>query len=149
MFPVDFFGFPARTQHRVAVEAVSDDTIVARYSVPGIERLFDANAGLVEEFSEIAFESLSRMQERVLTMGRMKARERVCRFLIEMIERSPGPRADSIALPMSRYDIADYLALSVETVSRALTDLHLAGTIALPTTRQVQIANRDALLEAV
>src|SRR5258705_1195079 len=68
LFPGDFFGSAARTQRRLAVEAVTDSTVVARYSARGIERLFAANPGLVEEFSEIAFESLSGMQERVLTL---------------------------------------------------------------------------------
>ena len=148
-FPGDFFGFDATTQHRLAVEAVSDGTVIARYSARGVERLFVANPALVEEFSEIALESLNRMQTRVLSLGRMTARERVGEFLIEMTERSPGRRADSVALRMSRYDIADYLALSVETVSRALTALRMAGAIALPTTRQVQIADREALVEAM
>ena len=149
LFPGDFFGFAARTQHRVAVEAVSDGTIVARYSARGIEGLFATSPGLVEEFSEIALESLRGMQTRMLSLGRMTARERVCEFLIEMNGRSPGRCADSVALRMSRYDIADYLALSVETVSLALTDLRLAGAIAMPTTRQVQIADREALVDAV
>ena len=89
------------------------------------------------------------MQARVLSLARMTARERVCSFLIEMNGRSPGRRANSVALRMSRCDIADYPALSVETVSRALTDLRLGGAIALPTARQVQIADREALGEAL
>jgi CRP/FNR family nitrogen fixation transcriptional regulator len=54
-------------------------------------------------------------------------------------------REDGVALPVSRYDIADYLAVSVETVSRALTDLKHRGVIKLSGTRTVRIVDRDVL----
>jgi hypothetical protein len=57
---------------------------------------------------------------------------------------SPG-RPDNVMLPVSRYDIADYLAVSVETVSRSLTDLRHRGVIAFSGTRSVRIVDRDAL----
>ena len=53
--------------------------------------------------------------------------------------------ANRMVLPMSRYDIADYLAVSVETVSRSLTDLRQRGMITLAGTRQIKIVNHDAL----
>src|SRR5262245_27011297 len=116
LLPGDFFGFAVGLRYRYAVESVSDGTVVARFAVRDIETLFAASP--IEEFSRIALESLSRMQARLLSLGRMTAREKVCSFLLEMNRRSPGRSADSVALPMSRRDIADYLALSVETVSR-------------------------------
>ena len=57
---------------------------------------------------------------------------------------SPG-RSDRVTLPVTRYDIADYLAVSVETVSRALTDLTQRGLIRFSGTRDIQIVDRDAL----
>jgi Crp-like helix-turn-helix domain len=66
-------------------------------------------------------------------------------FILEMATRLSAERGNSVALPMSRYDIADYLAVSVETVSRALTDLKHRGVIKLLGTRVVRIVDRNAL----
>ena len=80
----------------------------------------------------------------MLILGRATAQEKVGSFLIEMAERLSGA-TDAVALPMSRYDIADYLALSVETVSRALTDLRHRKAIVLTGAHHVKILDRGAL----
>ena len=71
------------------------------------------------------------------------AQERVAYFLLEMAARGPG--ADEIDLPMSRRNIADYLGLTVETVSRAVTQLESSGVIALATSRHIILRSRKAL----
>lgn len=71
------------------------------------------------------------------------AQERVVGFLLEMAERNLG--ASEFDLPMSRQDIADYLGLTIETVSRTLSHLEGAATIALPASRRVVLRNRSAL----
>ena len=73
------------------------------------------------------------------------AHERVAGFLLEMAERSP--LSNELELPMSRQDIADYLGLTIETVSRTMTSLENTATIALPTARKVVLRNRVALSE--
>jgi CRP/FNR family transcriptional regulator, nitrogen fixation regulation protein len=93
----------------------------------------------------LAFEAISRSQARMLILGSRSALQKVGSFLVEMAERSPHGATEVIVLPMSRYDIADYLALSVETVSRALTDLKQRGMIALSGTHEVTIVDRGAL----
>jgi CRP/FNR family transcriptional regulator, nitrogen fixation regulation protein len=80
-------------------------------------------------------------------LGRITALEKVGSFILEMATRLSRERGNSIALPMSRYDIADYLAVSVETVSRALTYLKQRGVIKLSGARLVWIVDRDALKE--
>jgi CRP-like cAMP-binding protein len=71
------------------------------------------------------------------------AQERVAGFLLEMAARAPG--ANEIELPMSRQDIADYLGLTIETVSRTLTQLEKSAAIAVPTSRHIVLRNRAAL----
>jgi CRP/FNR family nitrogen fixation transcriptional regulator len=93
----------------------------------------------------LAFEAISRSQARMLILGSRSALQKVGSFLVEMAERSPHGATEVIVLPMSRYDIADYLALSVETVSRALTDWRQRGMIALSGTHEVTIVDRGAL----
>ncbi|MGA8561039.1 MAG: helix-turn-helix domain-containing protein, partial [Pseudolabrys sp.] len=71
------------------------------------------------------------------------AQRRVAGFLLEMSRRSSD--SDEIILPMSRQDIADYLGLTIETVSRSLMQLENAATIALPSSRHIILCNRKAL----
>ena len=71
------------------------------------------------------------------------AQERVASFLLEMARRMPA--GDAIELPMSRQDIADYLGLTIETVSRTLTHLENTAAIELPSSRRIVLRNRKAL----
>ena len=88
-----------------------------------------------------------RLQRQTLILGRGTALERVCSFLLDMAARSFDGYRDRIVLPMSRYDIADYLGLSVETVSRCLPSLRLRNAIILLKNRELRILNRNALEE--
>ena len=74
------------------------------------------------------------------------AQERVAGFLLEMADRAPA--RNEVELPMSRQDIADYLGLTIETVSRTLTHLENSAAIALPTSRRIVLRNRAALAAA-
>ena len=71
------------------------------------------------------------------------AQERVAGFLLEMAERAAA--GNEVDLPMSRQDIADYLGLTIETVSRTLTLLENAAAIELPTSRRIVLRDRAAL----
>ena len=82
------------------------------------------------------------MQDRILLLIK-SAQERVASFLLEMSERASG--ANAIDLPMSRQDIADYLGLTIETVSRTLTSLESCAAIEVPTSRRIVLRNRPAL----
>jgi CRP/FNR family nitrogen fixation transcriptional regulator len=93
----------------------------------------------------MALEETRRLQNLILILGRTTAQEKVGAFLVHLAERLAGGPADHMILPISRYDIADYLALSVETVSRALTSLKRSGLIKFAGTRQVAMINRDAM----
>jgi CRP-like cAMP-binding protein len=95
----------------------------------------------------MAFDAILRLEEQLLIVGHMRSAEKVGAFLLKMAERLSGSSVDSVSLPMSRYDIADYLAVSVETVSRALTGLKHRGAITFVGTRQVRIVDRRSLEE--
>jgi CRP/FNR family nitrogen fixation transcriptional regulator len=71
------------------------------------------------------------------------AQERVASFLLEMSER--GSADGVVDLPMSRQDIADYLGLTIETISRTLTILEHDATIELSSSRRIVLRNRPAL----
>jgi CRP-like cAMP-binding protein len=147
LLPGDLFGFGAWDEHRFTVEVVSEGTLIARYPRQSVERLAESDPQVARELRQMVFDAIARLQERIVILGRKTARGKVSAFLLEMAHRSSGENINSVLLPMSRYDIADYLALAVETVSRALTDLRRRGLITLVSTRQVWIVDRQALEE--
>jgi CRP-like cAMP-binding protein len=148
LLPGDFFGLITRHQHRFAVEAVTDGTEVARYPRGKIERLADFDPRVGRLIREAAFEAISRSQARMLILGRMSAQEKVGAFLMEMAERSRAGAARGLVLAMSRYDIADYLGLAAETVSRTLSDLRQGGAIRFEGAHRVRIIDPAALEDA-
>ena len=148
LLPGDVFGFGARGKHHFAVEAAIDGTVVARYPRSRLDALAESDARIARELRDAACEAMSRLHALILNLGRTTAEEKVGHFLLRMAERLAGGPADRVVLPMSREDIADYLALSVETVSRALTQLKRRGVILLMGTRQVRIVDRHALDDA-
>jgi CRP/FNR family nitrogen fixation transcriptional regulator len=145
LLPGDLFGFHAGARHDCSVECVVPNTTVVRYQRPQMESHMESDPELARRVREIAFDSLDRMQSRTILLGCSRALERVCGFLVEMSDRPQIGTDGTIALPMSRYDIADYLAIAVETVSRSLTTLRTKQVIAFFDTRHFRIVNRKAL----
>jgi CRP/FNR family nitrogen fixation transcriptional regulator len=82
-------------------------------------------------------------QSHALLLGRRGAAEKVAAFLLEWMGRSGEPAL--AALPMSRQDMADYLGLTIETVSRTLSQFEREGLISIPNARQIRIARCAAL----
>jgi CRP-like cAMP-binding protein len=80
--------------------------------------------------------------DRVLLLIK-SAQERVASFLLEMADRAAG--GNVVELPMSRQDIADYLGLTIGTVSRTLTCLESTAAIEVPSSRRIVLRNRSAL----
>jgi CRP-like cAMP-binding protein len=141
----DVFGFGARGYHAFTAEAISDGTVVARYPRIRLENLARSDPRLARELLEMSLQEAHRLQDLVLILGRTTAQHKVGAFLLHLAERLVGRGTDRVTLPISRYDIADYLALSVETVSRALTALKQSGCIVFSGPRQVRIVDRGAI----
>jgi CRP/FNR family nitrogen fixation transcriptional regulator len=145
LLPGDFFGFTGREGHFYGVDAVVDNTKVACYPRGALQALADSDPAIAHEVSEMVLKAMARLQQLILILGRTTAREKVGAFLLRIMQRVASDDTDRLVLPTSRYDIADYLALSVETVSRALTDLKDRGLISLAGPRRVQIVDRHGL----
>jgi CRP/FNR family nitrogen fixation transcriptional regulator len=145
LLPGDFFGFGVGGKHHFAVEAVLDGTVVARYPRSRLESLAELDPRIARRLRDVACTAMSRLHGLILNLGRTTAKEKVGHFLVRMADRLAGGAADRVVLPMSREDIADYLALSVETVSRSLTHLKRRGLIRLTGTREIRILDRRAL----
>jgi CRP/FNR family transcriptional regulator, nitrogen fixation regulation protein len=142
LLPGDLFGFHTGD---CSVECVVANTTVVRYPRREMESLMETDPQLARGVREIAFESIDRMQSRIVLLGHSRATERVCGFLLEMAYRTQIESLGTVSLPMSRYDIADYLAIAVETVSRSLTTLRSKRVIVFLDTRHFQILDRKAL----
>jgi CRP/FNR family transcriptional regulator, nitrogen fixation regulation protein len=147
LLPGDVFGFGAHGRHHFAVEAIIEGTVIARYPRARLEALAQSDPRIAQELREAACQAMSRLHALILNLGRTTAEEKVGYFLVQIGERLSGGPATEVILPISREEIADYLALSVETVSRALTQLRRRGVIRLIGPRQLRILNRNSLAE--
>jgi CRP/FNR family nitrogen fixation transcriptional regulator len=145
LLPGDFFGLMLGDQSDATVEAVAKATVVACYPRRRIEKLAESDPSIARELHQIPCAVLSRMQAQLLILGRITAMEKVGSFILEMAARLSNGDSEQVVLPVSRYDIADYLGVSVETVSRALSDLKHRGAIKLMDTRTVSIVHRNML----
>ena len=147
LLPGDMFGFGVDGKHAFSAEAIAAGTAVARYPRARIDAIVAADPGAAHELREIVLEATSRLHSLLLILGRTTAEEKVGCFLLLMQARVGSKAGDRLVLPLSRYDVADYLALSVETVSRSLTVLKQRGVIALSGPRKIGIVDREALAE--
>src|SRR5207342_1724456 len=107
-----------------------------------VEALAARDHGVARQLRAITCRELQRLQDHILLLVK-SAQERVAGFLLEMANRVSS--GNEIELPMSRQDIADYLGMTIETVSRTLTGLENSATIEVPTSRRIVLRNRSAL----
>lgn len=138
----EIFGFESGSDYRLSAEAVSDCTVIA-YRKSKQDFLACSDALLSRELLSFAMRGMARAQDHSLLLGRRSAVEKVVAFLLDWAEKSADQK--TISLAMSRQDIADYLGLTIETVSRTLSQLERDAMIALPSARQIRIRNLDAL----
>lgn len=127
-------------------EAITEVTL-CRYRRAAFERLIDEVPGFAKRLLAVTSHELRAAQDRMLLLGRKCATEKVASFLLLMADRQSDDSADEVDVPMTRSDIADYLGLTIETVSRTLTKLKHDGLIALATSARIEIRDRDRLEE--
>lgn len=140
--PGDVFGLERGADHEFTAESVTDCELLAiKRSV--IQRAAAEHLDAAQALLQIAANQLDRAQEHVLLLGRKGAGERVAGFLLSLADRFTAK--GELDLPMSRLDIADYLALTIETVSRAFTQMERDHAIGLPNSRHVVVRDRGAL----
>lgn len=147
LLPGDIFDCGSDVGDNFSIEAAVDRTTLAYYPRRKVDLLVNSDARLGRLDAEIAAETIHRLQSQLLIVSRTTALEKIAAFLITLAERQAGSgkAVDGVTLPVSRYDIADYLGLSVETVSRSLSGLKERGLISFTTTRAIKIIDRDAL----
>ena len=136
----DIFGLENGSEHRFTADAIVNTTVrlIKRRS---LERAAESDAMVSRNLLSMTTSNLQHAEDHMLLLGRKTSLERVAAFLIEMDRRLTA--AGIMPLPMSRRDIADYLGLTLETVSRALSRLHELDIIGFIGSNQRQIVLVD------
>ena len=139
--PGDIFGVETGQEHAFSAEAVTDAKlrVVERKAIVALAA---RDNDVARQLWSLTSRDLKHAQNHVLLLIQ-SAQERVAGFLLEMADRVSA--GDEVELSMSRQDIADYLGLTIETVSRMMTQLEKGAAIALPSSRRVVLRNRSAL----
>jgi len=142
--PGDVFGLEFIEGHNLAAETVTNVKILV-IKKRALAVLAKQSAALASELLQLTARELARTQDRVLLLASKSAQERVIGFLFEMSKRSSGT-GNYVELPMSRQDIADYLGLTIETVSRTLWALEHSGAIEISSRRRITMRDRSRLM---
>lgn len=131
----DVFGLEPGSEHEFYAESVDG---------AGIRVLRPANAvGFAQKLLSLALRRFARMQSHLVLLGRLSANEKMASFLCDLLDRQGSD--DLVHLPMQRADIADYLGLTFETVSRVLRVLKERGLVRVTSVDRVEIRNAEAL----
>lgn len=139
----DFMALDAGETYSVAAEAVVETTLI-RYSRRKVDALVAEQPAIAQSLVGILRAELTAAHERALMLGHMTAMERIACFLLNIADRNADGR---VSLPMNRTDIGDYLGLTMETVSRGLSQLKNDGVLIQHSMHELTIANRAALVE--
>jgi len=138
----DIFGMDLDATRQLSAEAVSDCTLIC-YRRRQVDMLAQQDGAVSRQLLRFAMENLAQVREHCLLLGRRGAAEKLAVFLLEWAGRSADPAL--VRLAMTRQDIADYLGLTIETVSRTFSQFEREGLIALNGTRAVHLCKPDAL----
>lgn len=148
LFEGDFLGIAMNERYAYSAEAV-DKVNLCRFPRRKLEHLLDRFPKLEKRLLGMASNELVQAQDQILLLGRKTAQEKIVSFLLNLSDRAVkrGASATPISLPMGRADIADYLGLTTETVSRAITNLKRDGYIRLLQGGKVELPDLEALQE--
>jgi CRP/FNR family nitrogen fixation transcriptional regulator len=138
----DIFGIEAGHEHRFSAEAVEGATVIA-FRRSRLDSLTQQNPAFGEQVMASMIRNLERAQDHMLLLGRKTAQEKIASFLLDLAERMHED--DQFELPMQRTDIADHLGLTIETVSRMLTQFARQGLIKLAASSRNIVLNKVAL----
>jgi CRP/FNR family transcriptional regulator, nitrogen fixation regulation protein len=139
----DIFGLEPGDQHRFSAEAVEEASVIM-FRRRRFALIAQEDPSLGDQVMTSLMRNLERAHDHMLLLGRKSAQERIATFLLDMSKRIA--KGDSFDLPMQRSDIADHLGLTIETVSRTLTQFARDGLIKLAAaSRSVVLCDKSAL----
>jgi CRP-like cAMP-binding protein len=149
VFPSQFFGLSSEKEYLISAEAVTDVALV-RFPRRYVDSLFANERNFAREALDLANDELRAAQKQMILLGRRTAKERLAAFLLDMASSSPdGTNGAFFHLPMTRRDIADFLGLTIETVSRVFGQLKRSRHIELKGSHEVALRRPAELAELV
>lgn len=126
----DFLGLAASSRHNFSADAIGP-VVLCQFPKSAFARFSEDRPDLLRRINELAVRELGQAQDHMVLLGRRSAEEKVATFLVgwrDRLVQVAGP-SQTVSLPMSRQDIADYLGLTIETVSRTFTKFERDGVI--------------------
>ncbi|MGI9235782.1 MAG: Crp/Fnr family transcriptional regulator [Woeseiaceae bacterium] len=141
-YPGDFVGLTHNDFFEYSVQSLTKAS-VREFPIREFSRLSDMSPELKANVNRIGGGVFSHTIDQVFALGQKRAHERVCYLLVEIRNRRVGPDENTVELAMTRQDIADYLGLTMETVSRAIRRLKSDGIIAIEDNQTVKLIDPD------
>lgn len=148
-FAPDFLGRPFKSESAVNAEAATNVSLCS-FPKAAIERMMKQSPELENRLLRQTLKELDEARDWMLTLGRKTAAEKVASFLLLIANHidptlDEGEETATFDLPLTRADIADFLGLTIETVSRQLTKLRADGVISIENNRHITVARRERL----
>jgi CRP/FNR family transcriptional regulator len=148
LFPGDFVGHAMRARSEYDAVSATDVTLCLFQRKP-FETLLREKPALEKRLLEMTLDELDAARDWLLLLGRKTAREKLASFVLMLARREaaarPGAKAVAVSLPLTRAEIAEYLGMTIETVSRQFTKLRADGVIAFDSTRALRLPDLDRL----
>ena len=146
LYPGDFFGSYKNNKYNYSAEAIGNLKACV-FDQKILDRYLDENPILAKELLHQTSFELTLAQDRITVLGKLNAGERLARFLLNISEQRKriGWQNNPISLPMTRQDIADYLGLTIETVSREFSNLKSSNIIKFISSKQLYLKDTNLL----
>ncbi len=145
LFPGDFVGLSNSEYFEYGVKTLGNFTAY-EFNQQKLLALAEDAPQLKRNIKDISANVLAHALDQVYVLGQKKADERLCFLVMELLQRMPGATPGKLELPMTRQDIADYLGLTVETVSRSLAKLKREGILSIPSRHVLRVENLDEVM---
>ena len=146
LYPGDFFGSYKKGKYNYSAEAIGDVRLCV-FKQETLDNYLEKNMNLAKELLHMTSHELTLAQDRIGVLGKMNANERVAKFILNISEQRAriGWQNNPVSLPMIRQDIADYLGLTLETVSREITRFKTSNLIKVMNSKQIFIMDKEKL----
>ena len=148
LYPGDFFGSYKNGKYNYSADAIGNVKVCV-FEQDKLDEYLENNVNLTKELLHQTSHELTLAEDKIRVLGKLDATERLSRFILNLSEQRKriGWQNNPISLPMTRQDIADYLGLTVETVSREITKLKSSNIIKIISSKQIYISDVDKLTE--
>jgi len=140
----EFVGFEWNGQYALSAEAVRD-VVAVRFTRTRVDRMVEERSDVRDSLVALIRDELRSAHEHLITLGCQGAKERVANFLLQLARKARINDGDTLEVELGRQDMADYLGLTLETISRSLSEFKRIGAITLPKRRQIRILSRAKL----